>query len=84
MISQGAHLAGALIRLTKDPRYKDAHPTDDHFYPLLVIGGIVAGDDVYGEKKAQTWELQHMCNNQFVWGSWNRFPMASTMIESTP
>lgn len=27
-------------------------------------------DEAYGKKKAQTWELQHMCNNQFVWGEW--------------
>ncbi|GJC97793.1 aromatic ring-opening dioxygenase [Colletotrichum higginsianum] len=34
----GARLAGALTWLTQSRRYKDAHPTDDHFYPLLVIG----------------------------------------------
>ncbi|KAH6959584.1 aromatic ring-opening dioxygenase [Ilyonectria sp. MPI-CAGE-AT-0026] len=66
----GARLAGALTRLTHSLRYKDAHPTDDHFYPLLVIGGSVIEDEEYGRKMAQTWELQHMCNNQFVWGSW--------------
>ncbi|KAI8686826.1 LigB domain-containing protein [Fusarium sp. Ph1] len=68
--NKGANLAGALTRLTQSPRYKDAHPTDDHFYPLLVIGGSVIEDEEYGKKMAQTWELQHMCNNQFVWGSW--------------
>ncbi|RMJ16637.1 hypothetical protein CDV36_003683 [Fusarium kuroshium] len=68
--NKGARLAGALTRLTQSPRYKDAHPTDEHFYPLLVIGGSVIEDDEYGKKMAQTWELQHMCNNQFVWGSW--------------
>ncbi|KAH8803324.1 aromatic ring-opening dioxygenase [Xylogone sp. PMI_703] len=68
--STGSQLVGALVRLTKSPRYKDAHPTDDHYFPLLVIAGVVAEDNVQGEKKAQTWELQHMCNDQFVWGSW--------------
>jgi aromatic ring-opening dioxygenase catalytic subunit (LigB family) len=69
-ICKGANLAGALIRLTKSFCYKDAHPTDDHFYPLLVVAGAVIDDDVYGRKCAQTWELQNMCNNQFVWGRW--------------
>lgn len=35
-----------------------------------MIGGAVAEDGVCGRKAAQTWELQHMCNDQFVWGSW--------------
>ena len=68
---QGPKLAGALIRLTQSPRYKEAHPTDDHFYPLLVIGSAVAEENSQGKKAAQTWELQHMCNDQFVWGSWS-------------
>ncbi|KAM0472433.1 hypothetical protein ACHAP7_008586 [Fusarium lateritium] len=68
--NKGPQLAGALTRLTESPRYKDAHPTDDHFYPLLVIAGAVMQDNVYGNKMAQTWELQNMCNNQFVWGDW--------------
>ncbi|KAF5529620.1 catalytic subunit of aromatic ring-opening dioxygenase [Fusarium mexicanum] len=68
--NMGPHLAGALTRLAQSPRYKDAHPTDDHFYPLLVIAGAAMEDNVYGRKMAQTWELQHMCNNQFVWGDW--------------
>ncbi|KAI8939736.1 hypothetical protein NX059_003482 [Plenodomus lindquistii] len=68
--NKGATLIGALVRLTKSPRYKDAHPTDDHFYPLLVIAGAVLDDEVYGERRAQTWELQHMCDDQFVWGEW--------------
>ena len=61
--------------MTESPRYKDAHPTDDHFYPLIVIGGAVAEDNVAGKKMAQTWELQHMCNNQFVWGDWSDGPV---------
>lgn len=67
---QGPQLAGALTRLTESPRYKDAHPTDDPFYPLLVIAGALMQDNVYGNKMAQTWELQNMCNSQFVWGDW--------------
>ncbi|KAL6704971.1 hypothetical protein ACN47E_007374 [Coniothyrium glycines] len=68
--NKGANLAGAMVRLTQNPRYKDAHPTDDHFYPLLVIAGALVDDEIYGVKRAQTWELQHMCNNQYVWGNW--------------
>ena len=68
--TKGMHLLGSLIRLTHSPRYKEAHPTDDHYLPLVVIGGAVADDNVYGQKKAQTWELQNMSNAQYVWGSW--------------
>lgn len=61
-------MAGALIRLTKNPRYKDAHPTDDHFYPLLVAAGAASNfEQVPGKLVAQTWELQNMCNDQFIW-----------------
>jgi len=59
-----------LVRLTSSPQYKEAHPTDDHYFPLLVAAGVVSRGQDYGRKAAQTWELQHMCNNQFVWGEW--------------
>ncbi|KAI4854092.1 LigB subunit of an aromatic-ring-opening dioxygenase LigAB [Aureobasidium sp. EXF-8845] len=66
--NKGAKLAGALIRLTQNPKYRDAHPTDDHFYPLLVAGGAASCfDQAQGKLAAQTWELQHMCNDQFIW-----------------
>ncbi|KEF59112.1 uncharacterized protein A1O9_03956 [Exophiala aquamarina CBS 119918] len=72
--NQGASLAGALVRLVQHPKYPLAHPTPDHYYPLLVIAGLMAdrgADAPQGEMKAQTWELQNMCNNQWIWG---KFP----------
>lgn len=67
---KGSELVGSLVRLTKSPRYRDAHPTDDHYFPLLVAAGAASIGRGFGKLAAQTWELQHMCNNQYVWGSW--------------
>ena len=58
------------MRLTQSPGYKAAHPTDDHYYPLLVVAGVVSMARETGKLMAQTWELQHMCNSQFLWGQW--------------
>ncbi|KAH8879510.1 aromatic ring-opening dioxygenase [Thozetella sp. PMI_491] len=70
----GPALPGALVRLTQSPGYKAAHPTDDHFFPLLVAAGAASDGAEQGRLMAQTWELQHMCNNQFAWGSWESSP----------
>lgn len=69
-VQQGPSLSGGLIRLTQHPKYKDAHPTDDHYFPLLVAGGAASTAAGHGKLMAQTWELQNMCNSQYVWGSW--------------
>ena len=72
---KGADLAGALVRLTRHPRYSTARPTPDHYYPLLVVAGSMADlseDAPYGVKKAQTNELQHMINNQYIWGEFGK------------
>ncbi|CAK7225462.1 hypothetical protein SBRCBS47491_005898 [Sporothrix bragantina] len=73
--NQGPALAGALVRLTRSPGYKAAHPTDDHFFPLLVAAGAASVGYDEGRLMAQTWELQHMCNDQFLWGDWNVAPV---------
>ena len=69
---QGPALAGSLLRLTQHPEYKAAHPTDDHYFPLLVAGGAASTEPGCGRLMAQTWELQNMCNNQYIWGSWGQ------------
>jgi aromatic ring-opening dioxygenase catalytic subunit (LigB family) len=59
------------VRLTQSPKYKDAHPTDDHYFPLLVAAGAAIEEKEPGRRMAQTWELQNMCNDQFLWGRWS-------------
>ena len=61
--------------MTKHPGYSLAHPTPDHYYPLLVLAGVMAdaGEDApYGEFKAKTHELTNMINMQYIWGKFEQ------------
>ncbi|KAE8446424.1 hypothetical protein EG329_012029 [Mollisiaceae sp. DMI_Dod_QoI] len=72
--NSGPRLAGALVRLTEHPCYKVAHPSNDHFYPLLVIAGVVSDEEdegVYGRKMAETWDMGNVCSSQYLWGTWS-------------
>ncbi|KAF5596789.1 aromatic ring-opening dioxygenase family [Fusarium subglutinans] len=73
--NSGPRLRRAMTRLMKHPFYRDAHATDDHFMSALFVAGAVGDEEdegVYGELKAETWELTNMCNSQFTFGSWPR------------
>ena len=76
---QGSSTRGCTHPTDEEPSIQGCSSSDDHLYPLIVIGAAVAEDNVYGEKKAQTWELQNMCNNQFVWGSWDGVKVAACL-----
>lgn len=71
--NSGPRLRRGLTRLMKHPQYRDAHGTDDHFMSAMFVAGA-AGDEedegVFGELKAETWELRNMCNSQFTIGKW--------------
>ncbi|KAF4215928.1 hypothetical protein CNMCM5878_007659 [Aspergillus fumigatiaffinis] len=65
----GSRLAGALVRLTESPYYVDCHPSNDHYFPLLVLAGTLYEDEeVYGRRKARTFELKNLVNSQYMWG----------------
>ncbi|KAJ3530940.1 hypothetical protein NM208_g9100 [Fusarium decemcellulare] len=71
----GPHLRRAMTRLMKHPLYRDAHATDDHFMAAMFVAGAVGDEEdegIYGELKAETWELTNMCNSQFTFGTWPR------------
>jgi aromatic ring-opening dioxygenase catalytic subunit (LigB family) len=71
--NSGPKLRRALTRLMKHPQYRDAHGTDDHFMSAMFVAGAAGDEDdegVYGELKAETWELTNMCNSQFTIGKW--------------
>ncbi|KAL5603980.1 hypothetical protein FOVSG1_006730 [Fusarium oxysporum f. sp. vasinfectum] len=73
--NSGPRLAGALVRLTEHPSYKLAHPSNDHFYPLLVIAGLVSDENdegMFGRKMAETWDMGNVCSSQYLWGHWPR------------
>ncbi|KAI5917502.1 aromatic ring-opening dioxygenase [Camillea tinctor] len=79
--NSGPRLAGTLIRLIEHPYYKLAHPSNDHFYPLLVIAGIVSdqnSEGTYGKKMAETWDMGNVCSSQYLWGDWIGQPKSET------
>ncbi|KAH0841495.1 hypothetical protein AYO21_07088 [Fonsecaea monophora] len=74
----GAELAAALVRITQSPRYLEAHPSNDHFYPLLVLAGALYDDEeVYGRSMAKTYEMKNIVNVQYMWGDFGRKPMVA-------
>ncbi|CAG9944520.1 unnamed protein product [Clonostachys rosea f. rosea IK726] len=78
--NSGPQLRRAVTRLMKNPLYRDAHPTDDHFMASMFIAGAVGDEEdegVHGELKAETWELTNMCNSQFTFGRWPKTPAIS-------
>ncbi|EXJ76301.1 uncharacterized protein A1O5_00809 [Cladophialophora psammophila CBS 110553] len=73
----GADLAAALVRITQSPRYLEAHPSNDHFYPLLVLAGALYDDEkVYGRPMARTYEMRNIVNVQYMWGEFKPQPVA--------
>lgn len=71
--NSGPHLRRAMTRLMKHPLYRDAQATDDHFMAAMFVAGAVGDEEdegVFGELKAETWELTNMCNSQFTFGHW--------------
>ncbi|RSL96339.1 hypothetical protein CDV31_013517 [Fusarium ambrosium] len=65
----GSELAGALVRMSQSPLYPSAHPTPDHFYPLLVLAGAFYDDEeLYGRQTACTYEMKNLVNSQYMWG----------------
>ncbi|OQU99351.1 hypothetical protein CLAIMM_04990 [Cladophialophora immunda] len=73
----GADLAAALVRITHSPRYLEAHPSNDHFYPLLVLAGTLYDDEtVYGRAMAKTYEMRNIVNVQYMWGEYSPRPVA--------
>ncbi|KAF5018560.1 hypothetical protein F66182_9454 [Fusarium sp. NRRL 66182] len=66
--TSGSQLAGALVRLTESPYYVDSHPSNDHFFPLLVAAGTLHEKDFYGRRTARTIEMVNLINSQYMWG----------------
>lgn len=67
-------LTKGVCRLMKNPLFRHAHGTDDHFMPACFVAGAV--DGLNGEESgddecvlgAEDWELVNMCNSQFTMG----------------
>ena len=71
--NSGPKLRRAVARLMKNPHYRDAQATDDHFIPACFCAGA-AGDwedePFQNILAAETWELTNMCNSQFTMGGY--------------
>lgn len=75
---KGSDVAGGLVRLTESPQYLAAHPSNDHYYPLLVVAGTLYDDEeAYGQDRAQTYEMKNLINTQYMWG---QFPSKQTAV----
>lgn len=46
----------------------DAHPSNDHYYPLLVVSGTLDESESCGRAMAQTYEMGNLINTQYMWG----------------
>ncbi|SCV74179.1 BQ2448_6611 [Microbotryum intermedium] len=72
-LNSGPALRKAAMRLMRNPLYRDAHGTDDHFAPVLFCAGAAGDAEDEGTKNiatAEVWELEQMCNTQFQFGEW--------------
>lgn len=58
-----------VLRLMHNPRFRDAHGTDDHYMSPCFVAGA-ARDDEVGVLTSEVWELQNMNNSQYLIGTW--------------
>jgi aromatic ring-opening dioxygenase catalytic subunit (LigB family) len=73
-MNSGPALKRAVTRLMKNPRYREAHGTDEHFIPMCFVAGAAGGKEDEGTKNVMTaecWELVCMANTQFQLGNWD-------------
>ena len=65
----GEDLRLGVTRLMHHPFFRNAHGTDDHFMAACFVAGAARKGDA-GMKTSEVWEMQNMCNTQFILGSW--------------
>lgn len=64
-----ASIREGVLRLMHNPRFRDAHATDDHYMSACYIAGASKPGEV-GYLTSEVWELQNMGNSQYLIGSW--------------
>jgi aromatic ring-opening dioxygenase catalytic subunit (LigB family) len=65
----GSHLREGVVRLMHHPCFRHAHGTDDHFMAACFVAGAARKGD-FGKKTSEVWEMENMCNTQYILGSW--------------
>ncbi|EOA89724.1 uncharacterized protein SETTUDRAFT_104655, partial [Exserohilum turcica Et28A] len=72
-IGGGPELRRGLARLMKNPYYREAHGTDDHYVSACFVAGAIGDAEDRGTKAslgAEAWELRTQCECQFTLGEW--------------
>ncbi|CUM55095.1 uncharacterized protein AC631_03453 [Debaryomyces fabryi] len=64
-----ASIREGVLRLMHNPRFRDAHGTDDHYMSACFVAGASKEREV-GYLTSEVWELQNMGNSQYIIGSW--------------
>lgn len=69
----GPELRRGLARLMKNPYFREAHGSDEHYVSANFIAGAIGEPEDRGSKGtlgAEAWELRTQCESQFCIGSW--------------
>ncbi|CUM67392.1 uncharacterized protein PRCAT00005086001 [Priceomyces carsonii] len=64
-----ATIREGILRLMHNPRFRDAHGTDDHYMSACFVAGASRFEEI-GYLTSEIWELQNMGNSQYIVGSW--------------
>ncbi|KAF2014101.1 LigB subunit of an aromatic-ring-opening dioxygenase LigAB [Aaosphaeria arxii CBS 175.79] len=69
----GPELRRGLARLMKNPYFREAHGTDEHYVSACFVAGAVGDEEDRGANAklgAEAWELRTQCESQFTIGEW--------------
>ncbi|KAH7384680.1 Extradiol ring-cleavage dioxygenase, class III enzyme, subunit B [Pyrenochaeta sp. MPI-SDFR-AT-0127] len=69
----GPELRRGLARLIKNPYFREAHGTDEHYVSACFVAGAIGEPEDRGSKAvlgAEAWELRTQCESQFSLGQW--------------
>ncbi|KAJ4983413.1 aromatic ring-opening dioxygenase family protein [Stagonosporopsis vannaccii] len=69
----GPELRRGLARLMKNPYFREAHGTDEHYVSACFVAGAIGEPedrDAKASLGAEAWELRTQCESQFSLGKW--------------
>ncbi|WOO78223.1 4,5-DOPA dioxygenase extradiol [Vanrija pseudolonga] len=83
--NSGPGLRRGISRLMSHPQFRNAHGTDEHYIPAVVVAGAAGHQDDTGTKNyvgAEAWELVNLRNMQYQFGDWPKAPHVTPIRNS--